>query len=227
MKARCLVLVAFLLVLSGVVGCNQPPPPPKQSHWLQRAPSGWLAKGGTTQARQVQAAEKPKPVAYKPDKEIVHPILGVQGNWTVRLAFYSPNPKKRLTALHYANNHCRALRKQGYEGYVTDFIVKAIVSIGSFDDPRDPELERIWREAYEGWLKLHGGRKSAFRRTFEQWYAGKTVFGDHPRPISIIRLQMEMMSAYQMKPTAEQKARYKKYLDDQQKKMYGYDLYGY
>jgi len=166
-------------------------------------------------------------VAYKPDKEIVHPILEAKGNWTVRMAFYSPVPKKQLTALHYANNHCRTLRKRGYEAYVTDFIVKAIVSIGSFDDPHDPELERIWREAYEGWLELHGGRKSTFRQTYEQWYSGKTVFGDHPTPVSILDLQMKMMSAYQMEPTAEQKARYKKYLDGQQKRMYGYDRYGY
>lgn len=213
-----------------LVGCEEAPPPRRSSFlqdnpWVVKKP--WeTAKAGSNPVVQpggssstvaaspgvADAHTSGPPVAYKPDTEIVSPILEAKGNWTVRLAFYNPAPDKGLSALYYANQHARTLIKQGYPAYVTDLISKAIVSVGAFDSENDPKLLEMWRGAYEDWLKIYGGRKSPFREEMERFYGGQTVFGDQPWPVSIIDLQIKMKGAWKIPLTEQDKQRYKEYI---------------
>lgn len=215
-RPAALALGLMMLVVSG---CEEPPPQ-HQSHWFPEGgpASEWKVKttvdssGRVREVPKTRPKKESKPVRYKPDTEIVSPILNARGNWTVRVAFYHPNPEKRLSALHYANNHARALIKQGYEAYITDILSLTIVSIGSYNDKRDPKLLETWREAYDAWLKLHGGQKSGFRRHMEEFYGNRTVFGDQPWPVSIIDLQVKMKGAYNIPITEEDKRRHREYM---------------
>jgi hypothetical protein len=213
MEARRLAAAAFSLVVLAAAGCGESPPPRKPS-FLEDNP--WVVKSATVETGRstpAKSPEPPKPAEFKPDSEIVSPILDAKGKWTVRLIFFYPDVKAGLSGLHYANNHARTLRQKGYEAYVTDLVSFAIVSIGSFNDERDPELIKIWRESYEDWLKIRGGRKSAFREEMERFYGEKTVFGDQPWPVSIIELQVQMKGAYKIPLTEEDKKRYKDFLN--------------
>ena len=160
---RVLFAVAYAGALM-LTGCEQPPPTRttflQDNPWAVKAPA---EQGGTRPASSTPAPAPSKPVEYKPDTEVVSPIFNAKGKWTVRLAFYKPNPQKKLSALYYANDLARRLRADGHDAYVTDLISLAIVSVGTFNDERDPELLRLWKQAYEDWLKIHGGRKSSFR----------------------------------------------------------------
>ncbi|HUW55017.1 MAG TPA: hypothetical protein VMZ92_00120 [Planctomycetota bacterium] len=220
MRIQQLTLVVLLAAIPVFAGCGGgEAPPPKRTPFLHDNP--WVVKA-PTEAPPAPGAPpapppekpKPKPVTYKPDTEVVHPIFEANGKWTVRVAFYNPNPRKKLSALHYANDHCRTLRRQGYEAYVTDLISLAIVSVGSFSDDRDPKLVDTWREAHEAWLKLRGGKKSTFQEDMDRHYGGRTVFGDQPRPVSIIDLQVKMKGVYKIPLTEEDKRRHKEYLSE-------------
>jgi len=222
MKIGPLVVAAFLL-LPTAIGCYEPIQETRKGWFTEDHP--WVVKGSGTPSVEpgrptppAKPPEPPKPVEFKPDTEIVSPILEAKGKWTVRLAFYYDDEQRRLTALHYANNHARTLRQNGFEGYVTDLPGSAIVSVGSFDDERDPELLKLWREAYDEWLKMHGGRKSGFREKMEEFYGEKTVFGDQPWPVSIIELQVQMKARYNIPLTEEDKIRYKDYLNARTRK---------
>lgn len=212
MKTRHLAVSALLLMSAALAGCGEPQPQKRRS-FLHDNP--WVAeKPAERTARKSSPPVKPRPAAYKPVKKIVHPIFEADGKWTVRVAFYRSNPKKKLTALHYANELAKALRKKGEEAYVTDLISLAIVSVGTFDRARDPELTRTWRKYYDGWLALRKGRKSQFRESMEHFYGARTIFGDQPWPVGIIDLQVKMKSAYKIPLTAEDKKRHKKYLKE-------------
>jgi len=223
MRTRHLLRVVCLPAAVLLIGCYVEQTTKRKdffddSHpWAVSAPTTVQAPGQPPRpvAAKPTEPEKAEPVQYKPDTEIVSPILEARGNWTLRMAFFNPNEKKKLSALHYANDFARNLIKKGYDAYVTDLISLAIVSIGSYDDPRDEELTKIWRMAYEEWLAIHGGRKSHFRQEMERFYGGKTVFGDQPWPVSIIDLQVKMKGAYKIPLTEEDKRRHKEYRDRQ------------
>ena len=221
-------LAALLAALSG---CTEPQQPQRQSFlhnnpWTVKKPgegrtgsnSVVTTPAGTPGMATTQdptagylAAQAPG-TAYKADTEIVSPIINCRGNWTVRLAFYNPDPQKKLTALYFANQHVRNLCKQGYDAYVTDLVSKAIVSVGSFENENDPKLLETWRQAYDDWMKIYGGRKSPFRESMEQFYGNKTVFGDQPWPVAVIDLQIKMKGAYHIPLTDDDKRRYKDYI---------------
>ena len=217
---RVLLAASALAIALIAAGCEEPPPPRKKNFlednpWVVKKPwekgtgAGTAANPATGQIGPAPA----KPLVFKADTEIVSPILNATGKWTIRLAFYHPEPDKQLSALFFANQHARELRKKGYDAYVTDLIGLAIVSVGSFDDERDPKLVELWRECYEDWTKIFGGRKSAFRESMEQFYGDKTVFGDQPWPVSIIEMQVKMKAAYKIDLTEDDKRRYKEFVN--------------
>jgi len=156
-------------------------------------------------------AAKPREVKMQADEKIVNPILDARGNWTVRVAWTYCNLTTKRSALSYANELAESLQKKGYRPYVTDFLTRAIVSVGAWDDPQDPELKRVWKEMYDAWLEVHGGHKSGFRAAMEGFYGKDTPFGDHPMPVSIIDLQVKMKGAYGIELTEDDKRRYKEY----------------
>ena len=184
--------------------------------------SGSVAASGAVQVENPTANQSLKPgdsyltrhteVAPKPDDPIEWPIWAAKGKWTVRLAFYNPTPDKGFSALHYANIHAHALREKGYDAYITDLITKAIVTVGSFENSNDPKLVEIWRQGYEDWTKIYGGRVSPFRESMQRFYGNNTVFGDQPMPVSIIELQVAMKNAYHVPLTDEDKARYQEFM---------------
>ena len=233
MTTHRIALGLAVVAAAWLAGCESEPPP-KRSSFLQN--NAWVVKkpgpagsGSSAAARRPiegTVSSSPQPgdsylasrrAAYKPDTDIVSPILGAKGNWTVRLAFYNPTPQDGHSALYYANQHARVRRSKGYDAYVTDFISKAIVSVGAFEREDDPKLIDLWRECYEDWLKIYQGRKSPFRQSMEQFYGGETVFGDQPWPVAIIDLQIKMKGAYQDPLTPEDKARYKEYISKRAK----------
>ncbi len=224
-------------MLGMLSGCDDAPQQTRRSNFLKD--NAWVAKkpGQSGSAGTNPVVERPGDTrttgapgdsalaaqsaggsaTYKPDSEVVSPILNARGNWTVRLAFYNPTPDKGLSALYYANQHARELRRKGYDAYVTDLISKAIVTVGAFDSENDPKLVELWRQSYEDWMKIYGGHKSPFRESMEQFYGNKTVFGDQPWPVSIIDLQIKMKGAYKIPLTEEDKQRYKDYISKRAK----------
>jgi len=234
MTTRSLIAAVWMSALVALIGCYEPIRDTRGG-WERAAP-GWVVKKPGERARErarartgAVAQDKPATApstAFKPDKEIVNPILEAKGNWTVRVWFFYGNPKTKRSALSYANAMAKLLQRKGYHPYVTDQLSQAIVSVGAWESKEDPDLKRVWREMYEGWLEAHRGRKSTFRNSMEQWYTGKTVLGDEPRPISILDLQMKMKGAYGMALTDDEKRRYKEYLENQQRRMYGFDRFG-
>jgi hypothetical protein len=229
---RIAFALAVVAAAAWLAGCESSPPPRRTSFlqnnpWVVKKP-GEAGRGNNAVVQRPEGAvtSSPQPGdsylanqrgTYKADTEIVSPILEAKGNWTVRLAFYNPTPQDGRTALHYANQHARALREKGYDAYVTDFISKAIVSVGAFEREDDPKLIDLWRECYDDWLKIYQGRKSPFRQTMEQFYGGETVFGDQPWPVAIVDLQIKMKNAYRIPITPEDQARYKEYISKRAK----------
>jgi hypothetical protein len=210
---------AVLAALLGLAaGCAEQQPEEKVPWYFDSEQNPWVVRGaregapGATPARNTAPAESASPVQYKPDSDIVHPILEAKGNWTVRVIFYHPSPDKGLSALYYANQHARKARENGYDAYVTDLISMAIVSVGSFESEDDPKLKEIWRQSYDEWMKIHGGKESAFRESMERAYGKDTVFGDQPWPVSIIDLQVKMKNAYRIPLTEDDKRRHKEYI---------------
>jgi len=232
MRRRTWIALGLLATLVLAAGCYEPMRD-TQGGWERAAPDWVVKKPGEVSAARAagqpaaaSAAPVPQEAQFKPVTEIVHPILEAKGNWTIRVWFFYGNPETRTSGVSYANDMAKKLEAKGYQPYVTDLLSSAIVSVGAWDDPHDPELKRVWREMYDGWLEAHRGRKSTFQRTMEQWYDRNTVFGDQPRPISVIDLQMKMKGAYGIPLTEEEKKRYGEYLENQKKKMYGYDRFG-
>jgi|GEM_PF-6542504 hypothetical protein len=229
MNVRRWTTAAFSVMMLAAAGCGGEAPPPKRASFLENNP--WVVRkpepravsdGGdtgannpTTPATPVKPRKDPKAEVYRPDSEseVVHPIFEADGKWTVRVAFYHPDNTKGLSALHYANDAARTMRKNGYEAYVTDLQSLAIVSIGSFKDEHDPELIKLWNAAYDDWLKIHGGKNSAFREKMQEFYGDKTVFGDQPWPVRIIELQVKMKLAYKITPTDDENKRYQEFMN--------------
>jgi len=231
MSCRGVLGVVLAAGLLAAAGCYEPIRDTRGG-WERAAPNWVVKKPGEAPAAgpvREQAKEPTKeaaPVRFKPDTEFINPILEAKGNWTIRVWFFYGNPRKKRSALSYANDMARSLQGKGYTPYITDMLTKAIVTVGAWDEANDPELKRVWREMYDGWLETHRGKQSTFSKTMSQWYSKKTVFGDQPRPISILDLQMKMKGAYGIQPTPDELKRYKEYLAGQQKKMYGYDRFG-
>jgi len=238
MNVRRWTAAAFGVMVLSAAGCGGgETPPPRRTSFLENNPwvvkkpetgavspgGGALATNPATSPIVVTPAKPSKPSneeVYKPDSEsqIVHPIFEADGEWTVRVAFYHPDATKGLSALRYANDAARTMRKNGYEAYVTDFQAIAIVSIGSFKDKHDPELIRLWNQAYDDWLKIHGGRKSTFREQMESFYGENTVFGDQPWPVRILELRVKMKNAYKIPLTDDEKQRYEEFMNERKPK---------
>ncbi len=222
------VAAAAALAMTILLGCEDPQPQStrpttsflEDNPWVVRKPGRGTAVASTGETRvdnpvanqTVQRGESylthKAGVAARPDDPIEWPIWAARGKWTVRLAFYNPTPDTGYSALHYANIHARELRKKGYEAYITDLISKAIVTVGSFDSPNDPQLIALWRQAYEDWTKIYGGRASPFRESMARFYGNNTVFGDQPMPVAVIELQVAMKNAYGVALNEEDKAKY-------------------
>jgi hypothetical protein len=224
MKTRYAGAAATALALVLAAGCQQQPVRETRGGWFGENHAWEVKKPSDQGATPRQKPRTPsEPVEMKRDSEIVSPIFNARGKWTIRLAFFHDDRKTGHSALHYANDFARTLRTKGHDAFVTDLRSMAIVSMGQFNDERDPQLISTWRQAYEDWMRIHGGRESQFRLQMQEFYGGKTVFGDQPWPVSIIDLQMKMKSAYKIQPTEEEKRLYKEYLDRQQARMRGFD----
>lgn len=220
MSARQLTTIVLILTMLVVFGCETQTVTKRRrgmlegfSQWESSPNARTSSSGGRTRSVSGvsnSGTSNSEVVVHKPDTEMpVHPIFEAKGRWTVRLLFFYPNKKKGTTALHNANNYVRARRKKGDEVYVTDLLSSAIVSVGSFDRDDDPKMIEIWRKAHNQWRRIHGG-KSGFQKTMERLHKTKT-FGDDPRPISIIDLQIKMKGIYKMPVTVEDKRRWKDY----------------
>jgi hypothetical protein len=223
MNVRRWAATALGVTVLAAAGCGggEAPPPRRTSFlednpWVVKKPDTGVVTPGEPGApvRSITPKERPKAPEFKPDSEsqVVHPIFEADGKWTVRVAFYHADQTTGLSALHYANEAARRMRKNGYEAYVTDFQSLAIVSLGSFKDEHDPELLSLWKSAYEDWLKIRGGQKSEFRKQMEEFYGENTVFGDQPWPVRIIELQVKMKAAYKIPLTDDDKRRYEEFM---------------
>ncbi len=233
MSAKQVTTVVLVLAMLVVLGCETQPVKPRrrtmfdgfgEKKWKSSSNVRTSSSGGPTRTMgdvSGRGTSNPGVVEYKPDTEMpLHPIFEARGMWTVRMLFFHANRKKGTSALHNANNYVRVLRKKGYEAYVTDRLSTAIVSIGSFNREDDPEMIKIWRDAHNQWRRIHKG-KSGFQKSLERWHGKNIPFGDDPRPISIIDLQIKMKGAYKMPVTADDKRRFKAYKEWQKKRRGG------
>lgn len=134
------------------------------------------------------------------------PITNAGGNWTIRAyTFYSLAGQP--SAAKQADDMADYYRKQGREAWVTDMGNRAILSVGSFTDSKDPRLTAAWKQEYTDYLKIHGGRASDFQKQLDSYYEGSGALGDQPWPVDLKVLQMKMKLT-QGKITQEEFNRY-------------------
>jgi len=170
-----LVGVFATVILCGCTsdnGYQSPPPPPP-----------------------VTVNPKPKPQTDVPNVaphyvKLKYPITDANGKWTVRVGFYYGQGQS--TAAQLADQAAEGYRKAGREAYVTDMGVNAILTVGSFTDPKDPRLIATWQQERDDYLRAHGGKESSFQQDMNRFFEGSRAVGDQPWPVDIERLQMRM-----------------------------------
>ena len=182
----------LLGVLSAILlaGC-EPQPQPRQTFPDPLAKSS-SNPGGKSSSSPGNRSSSPAPVnnTVRP-VNLRWPITNAAGNWTIRAyTFYSLAGQP--SAAQQADDLAGYYRKQGREAWVTDMGNRAILSVGSFSDPKDPRLTAAWKLEYADYLKIHGGRETDFQKQLDNYYEGSGALGDQPWPVDLKMLQMKM-----------------------------------
>ncbi len=119
-----------------------------------------------------------------------YPITQAKGKYTIRA--YPIWGSATSTAAQLADEDAERYRKAGYEAYVTDLGRMAWITVGSYNDPDDPELIRNWKREYDNYLKRRGGKESDFQKELDRFHEGNGVIGDRPWPVETEIFQMKM-----------------------------------
>ena len=182
---RNALLLSGMIALLTAWGCDSGPETRTTSTGLGTRQT---SSGGNTSTTTTNAPPKPRPVRH------AHPITEARGKYTVRVTFYYAMGDE--TAAQLAEKACQGYRKIGYEAYVTDLGNRAILTVGSFNDPDDPQLIATWKREYDNYLSVRGGKESSFQQELDRYYQGAGSIGDRPWPVEIEPLQMRMKLTY-------------------------------
>ena len=132
----------------------------------------------------------PQPTGRIRPVNVKYPITQARGMYTIRVTvFYGQGTS---TAAKWAGELADAYRASGREAYVTDLGSRAVLTVGSFTDPKDSALYAAWKRENDDYLKRSGGRPSSFQQQMDRFYGGAGPLRDEPYPVEIEPLQMRM-----------------------------------